>query len=1589
MSTVRIQVRRGTATDWSTVNPTLAAGEIGYETNTGKLKIGDGSTAWTSLDYISSDVPAVGEIAQDAINAALAMGDGLSKTYDDAGNTITLENTGVLAFNTRTGEVTLTDSDVNTALGYTAADAADLSSYITSNNAALQNFGNQTSDDITQAIATAEAYTDGQIALEVASRNTAITDSISASETAMTNYTNETVNSSFSNFLDSSPEFSGTVYANGFTATGDISGHNFTISGNLNVAGTTTTTNSNTLNVEDPIIYIGSDNTGNTVDLGIVGSNTIGGVYSHTGLVKDATDGYWKFFKGVTDEPSNTVNISQGSLDDLSVNILSANSAVIGDVTNTKIQYLKNLNADLQDSLDLKAPLESPIFTGYVTLPENTVIGEISSSEISSLNAIEGNIQTQLNSKLSIATAASTYATANNPVFSGTIILPDQSITSDMIENETILTIDISDAAITSDKIANSSVTTDKIANNAVFGDKIPNKAITSAKIADAAVGPDQISSVNQNQVTDLTLDLSYKAPLDTPTFTGTVVLPSTTSIGTVSGTEISYVNGVTSAIQTQLDSKAADSTVSSHISSTTSVHGIADTAALATKTYADNVANTAKNDAKDYADSLASNYDAAGSASTAQGAAAVYTDNAISTEVTNRNSAIATAKSQAISTAEAYADTKKAEAITAAEGYTDTAVANLVNSAPGTLDTLKELADALGADANFSTTVASNIATAKADAESYTDSKIATEVTSRNSAIDTAKSDAISTSEGYTDTHAALTEAHGATGAVVGTTNTQTLTNKTLTSPVINTPTGITKSDVGLSNVNNTSDANKPISTATQSALDLKAPIDSPTFTGTVTLPTGTVTSGMILDGTIVNGDISSSAAIALSKLATDPLARANHTGTQTASTISDFDSQVNTHKVTDLTAPTSAFSMNSQKITSLGTPTEDYDAATKAYVDAAVNNINVHEAVVAATTGNVNLNTQVRNGDTLDGILLSTNNRILVKNQNTPSQNGIYIVTGGAATRATDYDAAGEVSAGDFVFVKGGSVNGNTGWIQTADVTTVGTDSLTFTQFSGAGTYTAGTGLTLTGTTFSINTATTADLSTAQTLTNKTISGSSNTLSNIGNSSLTNSAVTVGTTNISLGGSSTTLAGLTSVTSTAFTGALTGNVTGNVSGNAGTVTNGVYTTDTGTVTSTMIADGTIVNADINASAAIAATKISGTAVTQADTGTVTNTMLAGSIANAKLSNSSVTIGSTSVSLGSTAATIAGLTLTSPTIATITNTGTLTLPTSTDTLVGRATTDTLTNKTFDTAGTGNVFKINGTGISAITGTGSVVLATSPSVTGLSTDTLTTTGNVTVGGNLTVNGTTTTVNSTTLAVADSNIEIAKVATPTDVTANGAGITVKGTTDKTLNWVSSTAAFTSSENLDLASGKTYKINGTTVLSSTAVGGQTIPASAIVGLTDTQTLTNKTLTSPSITTPTVSSGTLTVSSSGITFSDGTVQTVAATPSLTPINSQTASLTTSSSIVKDSFVQMNVATANTITIAPDSTYNYPVGASIDFQQLGAGQTSFVAGAGVTLQAASINGTQALKFRGQYSVATALKVAANTWALFGDLSI
>ena len=169
---------------------------------------------------------------------------------------------------------------------------------------------------------------------------------------------------------------------------------------------------------------------------------------------------------------------------------------------------------------------------------------------------------------------------------------------------------------------------------------------------------------------------------------------------------------------------------------------------------------------------------------------------------------------------------------------------------------------------------------------------------------------------------------------------------------------------------------------------------------------------------------------------------------------------------------------------------------------------------------------------------------------------------------------------------------------------------------------------------------------------------------------------------------------------------------------------------------------------------------------------------------------------------------------------ATVTNLGNVTITTSVAANSVALGTDTTGNYVADvTAGTGvTVTHTTGEGSSAAIAIGQAV-GTTDSV---SFAALTTTGNVTVGGNLTVNGTTTTINSTTVSVDDKNIELAATASPTDASADGAGITVKGDTDKTWNWVDATDAWTSSEHVNIASGKAYYINGTSVLNGSTLG-----------------------------------------------------------------------------------------------------------------------------------------------------------------------
>jgi phage-related tail fiber protein len=141
---------------------------------------------------------------------------------------------------------------------------------------------------------------------------------------------------------------------------------------------------------------------------------------------------------------------------------------------------------------------------------------------------------------------------------------------------------------------------------------------------------------------------------------------------------------------------------------------------------------------------------------------------------------------------------------------------------------------------------------------------------------------------------------------------------------------------------------------------------------------------------------------------------------------------------------------------------PSSDNDAANKGYVDAARSGLDVKESVRAATTGDITLS----GTQTIDDVVLVEGDRVLVKNQDTASENGIYVVDEDAWARSTDADTNTEVNAGMFTFVEEGTVNADSGWVLTTNnPITLGTTSLAFAQFSGAGQVIAGDGLTKTG--------------------------------------------------------------------------------------------------------------------------------------------------------------------------------------------------------------------------------------------------------------------------------------------------------------------------------------------------------------------------------------------------------------------------------------------------------------------------------------------------------------------------------------------
>lgn len=265
--------------------------------------------------------------------------------------------------------------------------------------------------------------------------------------------------------------------------------------------------------------------------------------------------------------------------------------------------------------------------------------------------------------------------------------------------------------------------------------------------------------------------------------------------------------------------------------------------------------------------------------------------------------------------------------------------------------------------------------------------------------------------------------------------------------------------------------DAATESSAGSMSASD-KTKLNNATDTNTVSTivmrdASGNFTAGTITADLVGNASTADDADLLDGQEGTYYLDRANHTGTQTASTISDLQTVVTNYSLDEFASPTANVDFGTQRITNLSDPQNDQDAATKSYVDAVQSGLDVKESVRAATTANITLSGE----QTIDGVSVVTGDRVLVKEQSTASENGIYIVDSGAWTRATDFDDDAEVTGGAFTFVEEGTSHADSGWVlATDDPITVGTTALSFSQFSGAGQIDAGDGLTKSGSTLNV---------------------------------------------------------------------------------------------------------------------------------------------------------------------------------------------------------------------------------------------------------------------------------------------------------------------------------------------------------------------------------------------------------------------------------------------------------------------------------------------------------------------------------------
>ena len=838
MATVRLQLRRGTEAQWDAANPTLAAGEIGIETDTNTFKFGDGSTAWNSLSYALSQtvddyillntkgvangvasldssgfipsaqlpplakvtVSAVanqgarlaltaeaGDIAiqadngqsyvlssspastdanwkalvgseavVDTVEASLIAGTGLDKTYNDTDGTITIDIDSTVATKTyadqaATTAISTASSDATTKANAAASGAA---SALSSHEADTTNVHGIADTSILVTTSGTQTLTNKTLTSPAINTPTGITKS----DVGLANVDN-TSDADKPISLAALSALGLKAPLNSPALTGDATAVNLTLSGNLTVNGTTSTINSTTLTIQDKDIVLGQTATPTDAAAdqgGIILKGTADKSMRYS-LAKSA----WDFSENINIPGDKAVKIN--NIDVLTVStvlgktlpgvvvgttetqtlsgktltsptmtdpVISGTVALplttsVGNVSQEELQSLNGVTSSIQDQFSLKAPLADPTFTGTVSGITKAMIG---------LGSADNTADTAKPVSTATQTALDLKAPLASPTFTGTVGLPAST----------------SIGTASADEIATLNGATSNIQAQIDLKAPIASPTFTGTVngITKAMVGLTNVNDTSDaakpiSTAAQTALDL--KAPLASPTFTGTVSLPSTTSIGNISAIELDLLNGANSNIQGQIDLKAplASPTFTGTVTlpSGTITSGMISDGAVATADIENLAVSTAK-----IADASVTEAKLANDSVTTGKIAAntiVNADISLTAEIaTSKISGLDTAlglkaplasptftgtvsgvtkshvglenvdntadTAKPVSTAQATAiATAKSEAIADATSQVNA----LLTGAPAALNTLDELAAALGDDANFASTVTTNLA--------------------------------------------------------------------------------------------------------------------------------------------------------------------------------------------------------------------------------------------------------------------------------------------------------------------------------------------------------------------------------------------------------------------------------------------------------------------------------------------------------------------------------------------------------------------------------------------------------------------------------------------------------------------------------------------------------------------------------------------------------------------------------------------------------------------------------------------------------------------------------------------------------------